>query len=53
MLSRLLEAGPTQFSAPIGFMITADSASSATLSAATPIPVDSSASAKTGLPAVY
>ncbi|XP_029029989.1 bromodomain-containing protein 8 isoform X2 [Betta splendens] len=47
MLSRLLEAGPAQFSAPAGFMITADSASGAPLSAATPVPVDSSASAKT------
>ncbi|XP_029304378.1 bromodomain-containing protein 8 isoform X2 [Cottoperca gobio] len=47
MLSRLLEAGPTQFSAPLGFMISADSASSAPLSAATPVPVDSTASAST------
>lgn len=49
MLSRLLEAGPTQFSAPLGFMVSADSASSAPLSAATPVPVDSAASASTGL----
>ncbi|XP_078122811.1 bromodomain-containing protein 8 isoform X5 [Sander vitreus] len=44
MLSRLLEASPTQFSAPLGFMVSADSASSAPLSAATPVPVDSAAS---------
>ncbi len=49
MLSRLLEAGPTQFSAPLGFMVSADSASIAPLSAATPVPVDSTASASTGL----
>ncbi|XP_037605699.1 bromodomain-containing protein 8-like isoform X2 [Sebastes umbrosus] len=47
MLSRLLEAGPSQFSAPLGFMVSADSASSAPLSAATPVPVDSTASAST------
>ncbi|XP_056253323.1 bromodomain-containing protein 8 isoform X1 [Seriola aureovittata] len=47
MLSRLLEAGPTQFSAPLGFMVSADSASSAPLSTATPLPVDSTASAST------
>ncbi|XP_041658161.1 bromodomain-containing protein 8 isoform X2 [Cheilinus undulatus] len=29
MLSRLLEAGPSQFSAPLGFMVSTDSASSA------------------------
>lgn len=50
MLSRLLEAGPTQFSAPLGFMVSADSASSAPLSTATPLPVDSTASASAGLP---
>ncbi|XP_034746486.1 bromodomain-containing protein 8 isoform X6 [Etheostoma cragini] len=44
MLSRLLEASPTKFSAPLGFMVSADSASSAPLSAATPVPVDSAAS---------
>ncbi|XP_038563633.1 bromodomain-containing protein 8 isoform X2 [Micropterus salmoides] len=47
MLSRLLEAGPTQFSAPLGFMVSADSASIAPLSAATPAPSDSTASAST------
>ncbi|XP_054482336.1 bromodomain-containing protein 8 [Anoplopoma fimbria] len=47
MLSRLLEAGPTQFSAPLGFMVSADSASSAPLSAATPVSVDPTASANT------
>ncbi|KAI3373621.1 hypothetical protein L3Q82_022223, partial [Scortum barcoo] len=47
MLSRLLEAGPTQFSSPLGFMVSADSI--APLSAATPVPVDSTASAGTGL----
>ncbi|XP_070839698.1 bromodomain-containing protein 8 isoform X3 [Chaetodon trifascialis] len=47
MLSRLLEAGPAQFSAPLGFMVSADSACGAPLSAATPIPVDSTASAST------
>lgn len=49
MLSRLLEAGPTQFSAPLGFMVSADSASSAPLSTAIPLHVDSTASAITGL----
>uniref|UniRef100_A0A8P4GBZ7 Bromodomain-containing protein 8 n=1 Tax=Dicentrarchus labrax TaxID=13489 RepID=A0A8P4GBZ7_DICLA len=48
MLSRLLEAGPTQFCASLGFMVSADSSSSAPLSAATPVPVDSAASASTG-----
>uniref|UniRef100_A0A672GE08 Bromodomain-containing protein 8 n=1 Tax=Salarias fasciatus TaxID=181472 RepID=A0A672GE08_SALFA len=49
MLSRLLEAGPSQFSSPLGFMVgAADSASSVPLSAATPGPVDSAASAHTG-----
>ncbi|XP_026183722.1 bromodomain-containing protein 8 [Mastacembelus armatus] len=48
MLSRLLEAGPTQFSAPIGFIISGDSvSSSAPLSSDTPVPVDSTASACT------
>ncbi|XP_030603044.1 bromodomain-containing protein 8 isoform X4 [Archocentrus centrarchus] len=47
MLSRLLEAGPTQFSPPLGFMVSADSASSIPLSAATPVPVDSNVSAST------
>eukprot|EP00064_Thunnus_orientalis_P008875 superscaffoldBa00001087_g8898 len=47
MLSRLLEAGPTQFSAQLGFMVSPDSASSTPLSAATPVPVDSTASACT------
>ncbi|XP_040007265.1 bromodomain-containing protein 8 isoform X3 [Xiphias gladius] len=47
MLSRLLEAGPTQFSAPLGFMVSADSASSAPLSTAIPLHVDSTASAIT------
>lgn len=49
MLSRLLEAGPAQFSAPLGFMVGADSASRAPLSAATPVPVDATVSASTGL----
>ncbi|XP_029956220.1 bromodomain-containing protein 8 [Salarias fasciatus] len=50
MLSRLLEAGPSQFSSPLGFMVgAADSASSVPLSAATPGPVDSAASAHTGV----
>uniref|UniRef100_A0A671TUD0 Bromodomain-containing protein 8 n=1 Tax=Sparus aurata TaxID=8175 RepID=A0A671TUD0_SPAAU len=49
MLSRLLEVGPSQFSAPLGFMVSADSASSAPLSATTPVPVDATASASTGL----
>uniref|UniRef100_A0AAQ5XMU2 Bromodomain-containing protein 8 n=1 Tax=Amphiprion ocellaris TaxID=80972 RepID=A0AAQ5XMU2_AMPOC len=48
MLSRLLEAGPTQFSPPLGFMVSADSASSVPLSAATPVPVDSTDTASTG-----
>lgn len=49
MLSRLLEAGPTQFSTPLGFMVAADSASGVSVSAATPVPADSTASATTGL----
>ncbi|KAM8900577.1 bromodomain-containing protein 8-like isoform 2-T2 [Spinachia spinachia] len=48
MLSRLLEAGPTWFSAPLGFAVVADPASSAPLSAATPVSVDPTASANTG-----
>lgn len=51
MLSRLLEAAPVQFSAPLGFMVSGDSASGAPLSAVTPVPVDSTASAATGLTA--
>uniref|UniRef100_UPI0037E871A4 bromodomain-containing protein 8 isoform X2 n=1 Tax=Semicossyphus pulcher TaxID=241346 RepID=UPI0037E871A4 len=47
MLSRLLEAGPTQFSAPLGFMVSADPASSAPLSAATPAAVGSISAAST------
>ncbi|XP_029925187.1 bromodomain-containing protein 8 isoform X4 [Myripristis murdjan] len=46
-LSRLLEAGATQFSAPLGFMASPDSACSAAPSAATPLPADSPASAST------
>ena len=49
MLSRLLEAGPAQFSAPIGFMVSAVAASSAPLSAATSFLLDSSASASAGV----
>ncbi|CAJ1064004.1 bromodomain-containing protein 8 isoform X1 [Xyrichtys novacula] len=47
MLSRLLEAGPSQFSAPLGFMVSTDPPSSAPLSAATPVPTGSTASAGT------
>ncbi|XP_060910798.1 bromodomain-containing protein 8 isoform X1 [Labrus mixtus] len=47
MLSRLLEAGPTQFSAQLGFMVSANSASSASLSAGTPVPIGSTSSAST------
>ncbi|XP_073335591.1 bromodomain-containing protein 8 [Pagrus major] len=47
MLSRLLEVGPSQFSAPLGFMVSADSGSCAPLSATTPVPVDATASAST------
>ncbi|XP_071317106.1 bromodomain-containing protein 8 isoform X5 [Trachinotus anak] len=47
MLSRLLEAGPTQFSASLGFMVSADSASSVPLSTTNPLPVDATASAST------
>uniref|UniRef100_A0A1A7Z078 Bromodomain-containing protein 8 n=1 Tax=Iconisemion striatum TaxID=60296 RepID=A0A1A7Z078_9TELE len=47
MLSRLLEAGPSQFATPLGFMVGADSASGVSVSAATPAPVDSSAPAST------
>ncbi|XP_022046214.1 bromodomain-containing protein 8 isoform X4 [Acanthochromis polyacanthus] len=52
MLSRLLEAGPTQFSPPLGFMVSADSASSVPLSAATPVPVDSTDTASTEVDAL-
>lgn len=52
MLSRLLEAGPAQFSAPLGFMVSAVSASGAPLSTAAPVLLDSAASASTGLSAV-
>ncbi|XP_047462841.1 bromodomain-containing protein 8 isoform X2 [Mugil cephalus] len=44
MLSRLLEAGPTQFSPPLGFMVRGDSASSLPFSAATPVTADSTPS---------
>ncbi|XP_033834843.1 bromodomain-containing protein 8 isoform X2 [Periophthalmus magnuspinnatus] len=44
MLSRLLEAGPTPFSAPLGFMVSGDSAASA----ASPVTEDTDASACTG-----
>ncbi|XP_013886555.1 bromodomain-containing protein 8 isoform X2 [Austrofundulus limnaeus] len=47
MLSRLLEAGPAQFSTPLGFMVGADSASGVSVSAATPVPADSTVSATT------
>ncbi|CAB1421276.1 unnamed protein product [Pleuronectes platessa] len=47
MLSRLLEAGPTQLSAPLSFMVGTNSVSSPSLSAASLLPVDSSASAST------
>lgn len=47
MLSRLLEAGPSQFSAPLGFMVNADPASGAPLSAATPVPAGTTVSAST------
>ncbi|KAK2828605.1 hypothetical protein Q5P01_019639 [Channa striata] len=52
MLSRLLEAGPTQFSAPLGFVINAESASSAPLPTTTPIPLGSSASTRTDVDGV-
>ncbi|KAM6907598.1 bromodomain-containing protein 8-like [Xenentodon cancila] len=45
MLSRLLEAGPTQFSPPLGFMAGGDSASGVLLSTASPVPVDANVSA--------
>ncbi|XP_020778596.1 bromodomain-containing protein 8-like isoform X2 [Boleophthalmus pectinirostris] len=41
MLSRLLEAGPTPFSAPLGFMVSGDSAASS----ASPVTEDTDASA--------
>nr|XP_020454461.1 bromodomain-containing protein 8 isoform X5 [Monopterus albus] len=50
MLSRLLEVCPTQFSAPLGF--SADSTSSAPLSSAASVPVDSTASASTDVDGV-
>lgn len=53
MLSRLLEAGPTQFSPPLGFMVSADSASNVPFSAATPVPADSTLSTSTGLSAFH
>lgn len=49
MLSRLLEAGPAQFSPPLGFMVSVDSASSVPLSATTPVPAQSNISASAGL----
>ncbi|XP_029376070.1 bromodomain-containing protein 8 isoform X3 [Echeneis naucrates] len=45
MLSRLLEAGPTRFSASLGFMVNTDSASSIPLSTVTALPVGSTDSA--------
>ncbi|XP_078786704.1 bromodomain-containing protein 8 isoform X2 [Oryzias latipes] len=45
MLSRLLEAGPSQFSPSDGFMTSAGSASSAAVSAACPDPVPASSEA--------
>ncbi|XP_077962853.1 bromodomain-containing protein 8 isoform X2 [Gasterosteus aculeatus] len=48
MLSRLLEAGPAQFSAPLAFVVAASSA--APTSAAPPVSVDSTASANTERP---
>ncbi|XP_074528244.1 bromodomain-containing protein 8 isoform X2 [Halichoeres trimaculatus] len=47
MLSRLLEAGPSQFSAPLGFMVSSDPASNAPLSTATSVPSGTTASAST------
>ncbi|XP_075887598.1 bromodomain-containing protein 8 isoform X2 [Nelusetta ayraudi] len=47
MLSRLLEAGPAEFSAPLSFMVSAVSASSAPASTATPILLDLTAAAST------
>ncbi|XP_041864017.1 LOW QUALITY PROTEIN: bromodomain-containing protein 8-like [Melanotaenia boesemani] len=47
MLSRLLEAGPTQFSPPLGFMVITDSASGVPLSAATPVSLESTETAST------
>ncbi|XP_028277167.1 bromodomain-containing protein 8 isoform X2 [Parambassis ranga] len=47
MLSRLLEAGPAQFSPPLGFMVSADAPSSVPFSAAAPVPIDSAVSAST------
>uniref|UniRef100_A0A1A8G4B0 Bromodomain-containing protein 8 n=1 Tax=Nothobranchius korthausae TaxID=1143690 RepID=A0A1A8G4B0_9TELE len=52
MLSRLLEAGPSQFATPFGFMVGADSASGVSVSAATPAAVDSSVSASTDVTAL-
>ncbi|XP_061596880.1 bromodomain-containing protein 8-like isoform X2 [Cololabis saira] len=40
MLSRLLEAGPTQFSPPLGFMASGDAAAGVPLPTASPVPVD-------------
>ncbi|XP_060941293.1 bromodomain-containing protein 8-like [Limanda limanda] len=47
MLSRLLEAGPTQLSAPLSFMVGTNSVSSTPLTASSLLPVDSTASAST------
>ncbi|KAM4545594.1 bromodomain-containing protein 8 isoform 2-T2 [Odontesthes bonariensis] len=52
MLSRLLEAGPAQFSPPLGFMVSADSVSGIPLSAAAPVPVNSTYTANTDGPSV-
>ncbi|XP_008331796.1 bromodomain-containing protein 8-like [Cynoglossus semilaevis] len=48
MLSRLLEAGPSQFSAPLSFMAGTD-LTSAPVTSTPPLPVDATCAASTGL----
>lgn len=52
MLSRLLEAGPTHFSAPLGFMVSGDTTSAATLSASSPVTEDSACTEQNVMPSV-
>uniref|UniRef100_A0A3Q2GJM9 Bromodomain containing 8 n=1 Tax=Cyprinodon variegatus TaxID=28743 RepID=A0A3Q2GJM9_CYPVA len=52
MLSRLLEAGPAQFSSSIGFMVGTDSPSSGSVSTTPSASVDPTMSESTGRPAI-
>ncbi|XP_012710749.2 bromodomain-containing protein 8 isoform X2 [Fundulus heteroclitus] len=49
MLSRLLEAGPAQFSSPLGFMVGADSPSCGPVSAANSAPLNQTVSESTAV----